>query len=86
MKLEGKLFSANLMTHVVTVERPENDDPWVKQLERALIEVCHSLEAPIPLWLQKNTHEFASFHQTIFFADQFTEKVRFDRLQIRWLG
>jgi hypothetical protein len=86
MKLEGRLFTANLLTREVTIERPATAEPWVKQLEKVLIDVCHNLEAPIPLWLQKNTHEFASFHQTIFFAEQFTENVRFDRMQIRWLG
>jgi hypothetical protein len=40
---------------------------------------------PTPIWLEKNTREFARFHQTIFFEGQFTDRVPFDRLQIRWL-
>jgi hypothetical protein len=35
--------------------------------------------------MEKNTHEFARFHQTIFFAEQFTEPIKFERFQIRWL-
>ena len=54
------------------------DDRWV-------IELCHRLNSPIPLWMEKNTREFARFHQTLFFAEQFSEPIRFDRLQIRWL-
>jgi hypothetical protein len=86
MKLEGRVFKSNLLLREVTVEQPATQERWVTQLEHCLIEVCHRLEAPLPLWLQKNTHEFASFHQTIFFAEQFTESIHFDRLQIRWLG
>ena len=86
MKLEGRLFKANLLLRETTVEQPETQERWVTQLEHCLIEVCRRLDAPLPLWLRKNTHEFASFRQTIFFAEQFTESVHFDRLQIRWLG
>lgn len=85
MKLEGCLFKANLLLRQTTVERPATQERWTTQLEHCLIDVCHGLEAPLPLWMKKNTHEFASFHQTIFFAEQFTESVSFDRMQIRWL-
>jgi hypothetical protein len=33
--------------------------------------------------MKKNTREFAAFRQTIFFKEQYTEKVRFDRFQIK---
>jgi hypothetical protein len=85
MKLEGRLFTANLVVRELTVERHDHDDRWVKQLENCLIDLCHGLDAPIPLWLEKNSQEFARFHQTLFFAEQFSEKVNFDRMQIRWL-
>ena len=85
MKLEGRIFRANLTVRELTVIQPETGDRFVRQLEKSLIELCHGLEIPIPLWLGKNTHEFARFHQTLFFADQFGETVTFDRFQIRWL-
>ena len=85
MKLEGRLFTANLLLRESTVERPETDELFVTQLEHCLIDLCHGLEIPIPLWLEKNTHEFARFHQTVFFAEQFTEQIRFDRFQIHWI-
>lgn len=86
MRIEGKIFCGNIMTREVTVTREESRDvPFVRTLELALIDVCRELESPIPLWLSKNTHEFAAFHQTIFFRDQFTEKTNFDRFQIRLL-
>lgn len=86
MKLEGSVFRANLLIGQTTIEREDTGEKFVPQLERCLIELCHTLEVPIPLWMEKNTHEFSRFHQTIFFAEQFGEPIRFDRFQINWLG
>jgi hypothetical protein len=86
MKLEGRLFIANLLIKVETIEQQDSQERWVRQLENCLVELCRRLEVPLPLWLEKNTHEFARFHQTLFFGDQFIETIRFDRMQIRLLG
>ncbi len=83
MRLEGKLFKGNLMVRESVVTRDDPALSFVRELELSLIDLCHALEAPIPLWLSKNTHEFAAFRQTIFFSDQYTETVHFDRFQIR---
>ncbi len=85
MRLEGKYFKGNLMIREAVVTRNDPELSFVKELELALIDLCHALDAPIPLWLSKNTHEFAAFRQTIFFSDQYTENVHFDRFQIRLL-
>ena len=85
MKLEGKIFRANLMIADAVVEKNESAGSFVKDLEACFILLCRELEMPIPLWLDKNTHEFARFRQTIFFEEQFTEKVLFNRFQIRLL-
>lgn len=85
MRLEGKQFKANLMIRQAVVTKDNPEMSFVKELESALIELCHALDMPIPLWLSKNTHEFAAFRQTLFFSDQFTEDVHFDRFQIRLL-
>ncbi|MBN1891310.1 MAG: hypothetical protein JW780_00890 [Clostridiales bacterium] len=85
IKLEGKLFKANIMIGVQTVTIGGEEETFVKELEKALILLCKALEIPIPLWLSKNTHEFAAFRQTIFFAEQYVEPVKFDRFQIRLL-
>ncbi len=85
MKLEGKIFRANLLLSSATVEQPDNDRRFSLRLERCLIELCRALEIPLPLWMEKNTREFARFHQTIFFAEQFTEPIHFGRFQIRWI-
>lgn len=86
MKLEGRVFTANLLLREATVEQPTIEGKFVPQLEQCLIELCHRLDVPIPLWLEKNTREFARFHQTMFSAEQFIEPIRFDRFQINWVG
>jgi hypothetical protein len=84
MILEGRLFVANRLTEIKEVEYTNDDLTFSMQLENALVLLCKELDIPIPLWLKKNTHEFAAFHQTLFFSDQFNEKVKFDRFQIKW--
>ena len=56
-----------------------------KQLEECLLSLCRALSVPIPLWLSKNTKEFASFHLTLFSPEQFDERVTFDRMVLRML-
>lgn len=84
MKLEGRLFIANRMTEIKEVETVDKEgEPFSVRLERALVELCRQMDIPVPMWMKKNTHEFAAFRQTIFFREQYTEKVRFDRFQIK---
>ena len=83
MKLEGRLFVANRMTEIKEVTTEDTDASYSKRLEKALIELCRQMDIPVPMWMKKNTHEFAAFRQTIFFKEQYTEKVRFDRFQIK---
>lgn len=83
MKLEGKLFKGSILIRQAEIVRNEPSLSFVKELEVCLIDLCRELEVPIPLWLSKNTHEFAAFRQTLFFSDQYTEKVSFDRFQIK---
>ena len=84
MKLEGRLFIANRMSEIKEVETPDNEgEAYSVRLERALVELCRQMDIPVPMWMKKNTHEFAAFRQTIFFKEQYTENVRFDRFQIK---
>ncbi len=85
MKLEGKLFTGNRMTEVHEVTLPDTDEAFSKQLGDALVLLCREMDIPVPMWMKKNTKEFAAFYQTIFFKEQYTEKVRFDRFQIRMI-
>ena len=84
MRLEGRLFIGNRMTEIKEVDLVSDPDaPFSRNLENALVLLCRELDIPVPVWMKKNTKEFAAFYQTIFFADQYQEKVRFDRFQIR---
>ena len=85
IKLEGKVFRANLVIVSAVAEQEETSGSWVKDLEKCFIKLCKDLEIPIPLWLDKNTHEFARFRQTIFFEEQFTDDIKFNRFQIKLL-
>ena len=83
LTLEGRLFIAHRMTEIKTVTTEDTDTSYAKCLEKALIELCRQLDIPVPMWMKKNTKEFAAFGQTIFFREQYTEDVRFDRFQIK---
>ncbi len=83
LTLEGRLFVANRMTEIKEVTTEDTDASYSRCLEKALIELCRQLDIPVPMWMKKNTKEFAAFGQTIFFREQYTEQVRFDRFQIK---
>jgi len=85
MKLQGRIFLANLTLGEAIIVKEETSDSFVKDLEWCFVNLCRNLEIPTPLWLKKNTKEFARFHQTIFFEEQFTEKIEFNRFQINLL-
>ena len=85
MRLEGKIFVANKVARILDVDRQEDELKFHKQVENCLLEICQCLDISPPLWMQKNTYEFARFHQTVFTAEQFIEDVYFDRFQLTWL-
>ncbi len=51
----------------------------------ALLEACHALDLPEPVWLDKNTREWEEFGMTRFGADAFFESVDFQRLEIEYI-
>ena len=51
----------------------------------ALLEACHALDLPEPLWLDKNQREWETFGQTRFYPDAFFERTAFDRLEIEYI-
>ena len=86
MQLEGKTFKMNAVLQIHVVEHSHQEVSFVKELDEALVRLCREMNVPFPLWLSKNTREFAAFHQTTFFEDQFSDKVPFDRFMIRLIG
>ncbi len=86
-RLEGRLLDGDKILKQATVPLNRDEgEPFVPALDRALKTVCKMLDTPFPLWLDKNTKEFARFRQTFFFPDQFTEQVKFTRFHIRLLA
>ncbi|MDO5733595.1 MAG: hypothetical protein Q4P08_00400 [Eubacteriales bacterium] len=84
--LEGRVLQGEKILRLAQVRLDQKtDEGLVPALERALRKLCTCLDLPLPLWLDKNTKEFARFRQTFFFAEQFTEEVKFSRFQIRLL-
>ena len=85
MKLEGRTFKGNNILNVTVVSHENPNVRYSKELEETLILLCQEMDLPLPMWLSKNTHEFAAFRQTIFFDEQYNQKVGFDRFQIKLL-
>ena len=51
----------------------------------ALLEACHELDLPEPIWLDKNEREWDEFGMTRFLPDAFFETVPFERLEIEYI-
>lgn len=83
MKLEGALYWENRLMDRRTREIEEDGKAFVYNLDRCLLELCKDMNIPIPVWMEKNTREFARWRQTAFSREQFNEKTSFDRFQIR---
>lgn len=85
MRVEGRLFLGNRSLRDAVVEIGGEGAGLARDLDACIRALCRQLDIPAPLWLPKNTREFARFHQTVFFEGQFTDRIAFDRFQIRWL-
>lgn len=84
MRLEGTLIKGSRRYHIMSVEVEDREDiPFSRRLDAALLKLCKSMGAPLPIWLSKNTREFSRFHSTVFFPEQYAEKTPFDQFQIR---
>ena len=53
------------------------------KLECCLLYLCRDADIPVPMWLSSNSKEFGRFRKTSFYAEQFNEKVNFDRFEIK---
>lgn len=83
MKLYGKLIKERKIMREDVAVNIDGKLPFNEKLEKCLVEVCKKLECPVPLWLNKNTKEFALYRKTFFSNEQFIENVWFDKLEIR---
>lgn len=86
IKVEGRIYRGNRLKELVVSEASAPEDTrFSALLERCLIDICRQMDIALPLWMDRNTHEFARYRQTVFTAEQFMDEIRFDRFQIRLL-
>lgn len=84
-QVEIRTFLGDRLLHIVTEPLESGSADFSDRLEHSLVAACRQLNAPLPIWMSRNTREFVQFHQTLFFEDQFMEPTQFDRLQLRLL-
>lgn len=84
MTLEGNVYVSNNLIGTKTIHYENPNVRFSQELSEALVLLCKELAIPVPMWLSANTQNFAQFHQTVFYSEQFAEEVLFDKFQIRW--
>lgn len=83
MKIIGKLIKGTAIFSEKVVEKDDENVSFRELLEANLIALCKELDISVPLWLKRNTTEFAKFRRTSFTKEQFIESVKFDRFEIK---
>lgn len=82
MKLYGKIIRDTKILRDSFVVEEDSTLQFRDRLEKCFIDLCREIGIPVPIWLEKNTKEFAYFRRTFFTNEQFVEKVNFDRFEI----
>ncbi len=83
MELYGKVVKNGRIVKDAKVENNDYKLDFRDKLEACLLNLCKMLEIPVPLWLTKNTTDFARYRRTSFDSEQFVDEVGFDRLEIK---
>ena len=79
MVLYGKLMKGNMLLNHSKAIGKGRDKSFHAQMEEAFLQLCKSLDIPVPIWLKKNTREIANYRKTYFEKEQFIEETVFDR-------
>ena len=83
MILAGKLILETRTIKDAYYEVSDDKASFRDRLEECFVGLCRELDIPVPLWLKKNTTEFVNYRYTFFTSEQFIEKVKFDKFEIR---
>ncbi|GAE90136.1 hypothetical protein [Acetivibrio straminisolvens] len=83
MVLVGRLIKGTYTIKESIFNKEDEGADFRDLLEEGLISLCRDLDIPVPLWLNKNTSEFARYRKTFFAKDQFLETVKFDRFELQ---
>ena len=82
MKLYGRIIKDGRPINEAFAEPSSATSDFREQLEECLISVCKQLDVEVPIWLKKNTTDFALYRKTSFNRDHFGENIKFDKLEI----
>ena len=82
MRVWGKIWKDGHLIRDMVAEEPGSDTRTHKIL-RALEEICHAFDLPVPIWLDSNIAEFQRTSKTRFTADSFVEEIGFDCLELQ---
>lgn len=66
-----------------SIEKNSEEGSFRDLLEESFVALCRELDTPVPMWLKRNSTEFARYRRTFFDSDQFMEDIKFDRLEIK---
>ena len=80
-RLWAKEFKDNRMIKDSVICNDSNTSRTKKVFE-ALDEICSQFDLGVPIWLEKNIHDFKKHSKTRFDADSFVESIPFDYLEI----
>ena len=83
LKIIGRITKGTAILKEITTESTDASMDFRDQLEDCFVRLSRELDIPIPLWLKKNTNEFARYRKTFFPAEQFIDKVNFDKYEVR---
>lgn len=69
MVLSGRLIKGTKTIREETVEVADDRLPFRDMLEECFLRLCKELEIQVPLWLRKNTMEFAHYRRTFLLGN-----------------
>lgn len=83
MILTGRLIKGTSIMKESSIEKNSEEGSFRDLLEESFVALCRELDTPVPMWLKRNSTEFARYRRTFFDSDQFMEDIKFDRLEIK---
>ena len=82
LRLYGKIVKNTMILREEYAEENEFAGTYRENLEKCFLVVCKKLGLEVPIWMKKNTREFASYNKTMFFREHFIDDVPFDYFEI----
>lgn len=82
IKIWGKLISNEKVIKSNTIEVDEKTTTFFDMLK----DLCHSLNIPTPVLLDKHVYDFNLFNMCTFKPDDFVESVIFDKFTLEHLA